>query len=142
MRNIFILITLTWLTFPTFCQDTLDLPVIRHNGNVGLFVDSASAYTLAHKLEEGDLATKELAVCDSIGTLKDSINLKQKAVIANLNASLSIASRKESTYVDIIKINEEKYVECDRARRKARRQRFIWGGAGIIGGIVGGLLIK
>lgn len=137
---------LVWLNCPLFSQDSLKVPVIEYNGSVGLFIDSTTAKNLSHKLEEGNAAKKELVQCDSSLTICDSINSKNTQIIDNLNSDIDLAGVQFDKEREKNNIWKEKFQLCDDARKDARKQRWVWGGVGIVfGGSVGiivGVLVK
>lgn len=122
-------------------QDTLKIEPIIHSGQVGLFVDSATANVMAHKLEEGRLASKELEYCDSSLYAADSINSTLIKLTGNLERDLTLANRQIKLTEEKVGIVNEKYLLADGERKRARRQRWVWGGVGILSGVVTGILV-
>lgn len=122
-------------------QDSLKIEPIKHNGQIGLFVDSTTANIIAHKLEEGRSAAKELEYCDSSLFIADSINVTLVKLTGNLQKDVDLANDQIRLTEDKVDIVNKKYLLADGERKKARRQRWVWGGVGIFSGIATGIVI-
>lgn len=122
-------------------QDTLKIEPITHNGQVGLFVDSTSAKIIAHKLEEGSSAVKELEYCDSSLFVSDSMNATLVKLTGNLQRDLDLANDQIKLTEDKVDIVNKKYLLADGERKRARRQRWVWGGVGVVSGIATGIVV-
>ena len=129
-------------------QDSLrsKIPVIEYNGEMGLFLDSLNSNKMAHKLEEGDAAKKDLIYCDSSLYVCDS--LCETLLIENkiLKKDVELSEKQTKAAEDKSLFQEEKYILCDDQRLLARKQRWVFGSVGFLGGfttgIVFGILLK
>lgn len=137
---------LTLTSYQTLSQDTSKIEVISYNNKIGIFIDSASANKLAHKLELGDGYKKGVAFCDSSLKISDSINVSLDKLTGNLNTDIFLANKKTKVTEDKFDLMEQKYKITDDERKRARRQRFAWGGigfgAGVVVGIIAGILVQ
>lgn len=125
------------VSFQASSQDTLtDLPIVKHNGTVGLFLDSNNANVIAHRLEDGFLAKEELAICDSMLVVADSTNNSMANVIDNLENSLTLSEEKTKLEQTKTSIWIEKYGLVNEENRKLSRQRILYGVVGVLTGSV------
>lgn len=133
---------LIWISCPALSQDTLNkIPVIEHNGQHGLFLDSLNANKIAHKLEDGRAMEKELFYCDSSLYVADSINTVLTTLNKGLENDVENSEAQTQAALDKSLLHEEKYILCDDQRRKARGQRWLWGAVGTVGGIAVGTFV-
>lgn len=133
---------LVWISCPALSQDTLNsIPVIEHNGQQGLFLDSTNAVLIAHKLEDGESTKRELSYCDSSLQIADSTNKVLTILNEGLERDVDLSESQTKAALDKSLLHEEKYILCDDQRRKARRQRWLWGTVGSIGGVAVGTFI-
>lgn len=105
-------------------------------------MDSTQANTLAHKLEAGERAKKELENCDSTTTILTTTISSYTKLNKSLKAEIDLSNKQIGVKEGIVSDLEKKFLLCDDERGRARRQRYVWGGVGVLAGVVTGIIIS